>query len=307
MKPAKFQDAHTTAEGKERAWIKLNNLDTLWFNTGTLCNLSCPNCYIESSPHNDRLSYITIPDVRCYLDEITQYQLNTQEIGFTGGEPFLNPHLLDIVELCLERNFKVLILTNAYRVINRPRQQRLMQLNQKFPQQLTLRVSLDHYSKQLHEKERGENTFEATLKCIQQLHQQGICITIAGRFLANEKLSIIKQHYQKLLSKWQIELDLTDEKSLVIFPEMDLAQSPPEITTDCWSILGQSPDQIMCSSSRMVVKRKKHRQPRVVACTLLAYEPQFELGKTLKDSQQTVRLNHPYCAQFCVLGGASCA
>ena len=39
----------------------------------------------------------------------------------------------------------------------------------------------------------------------------------------------------------------------------------------------------MCASSRMVVKRKGAARPAVVACTLLPYDPQFELGRTLAD------------------------
>jgi hypothetical protein len=57
----------------------------------------------------------------------------------------------------------------------------------------------------------------------------------------------------------------------------------------------------------MVVKRKGAARPTVLACTLLAYAPEFELGTTLKEAEQDVALNHPHCAKFCVLGGASCS
>jgi hypothetical protein len=63
----------------------------------------------------------------------------------------------------------------------------------------------------------------------------------------------------------------------------------------------------MCASARMVVKRKDAASPVVLACTLLAYDPQFELGRTLREAAQPVLLNHPYCASFCVLGGAACS
>ena len=59
--------------------------------------------------------------------------------------------------------------------------------------------------------------------------------------------------------------------------------------------------------ARMVVKRKGAPRPTVVACTLLPYDPQFELGETLAESVGEVRLNHPHCAKFCVLGGAACS
>ena len=63
----------------------------------------------------------------------------------------------------------------------------------------------------------------------------------------------------------------------------------------------------MCSSSRMVVKRKGAGHLSVLACTLLPYEPEFDLGQTLEEAERPVALNHPHCAKFCVLGGASCS
>jgi len=88
---------------------------------------------------------------------------------------------------------------------------------------------------------------------------------------------------------------------------MDATKDVPEITTACWDILGVSPDAMMCASSRMVVKRKGASHPTVVPCTLLPYDPQFELGRTLREASGSVPLNHPHCARFCVLGGGSCS
>jgi hypothetical protein len=88
---------------------------------------------------------------------------------------------------------------------------------------------------------------------------------------------------------------------------MDAAADVPEITTACWGILRKSPDSLMCASSRMVVKRRGAARPAVVACTLLPYDPRFELGATLAEASAPVALNHPHCATFCVLGGAACS
>jgi hypothetical protein len=57
----------------------------------------------------------------------------------------------------------------------------------------------------------------------------------------------------------------------------------------------------------MVVKRKGADAPAVLACTLLAYDERFELGRTLAEASAPVSLNHPHCAKFCVLGGAACS
>ena len=45
----------------------------------------------------------------------------------------------------------------------------------------------------------------------------------------------------------------------------------------------------------------------VIACTLLPYDPQFDLGRTLPAASGAVPLNHPHCAKFCVLGGGACS
>ena len=84
----KFQNPLTTAKGETRAFVDLVELKTLWFNTGTLCNLECKNCYIESSPKNDRLSYITNNEVQTYLNELDETKAKLDMIGLTGGEPF---------------------------------------------------------------------------------------------------------------------------------------------------------------------------------------------------------------------------
>src|SRR5260221_7646067 len=119
LDPAKFRDPMVTAKGQRRASVRLTALRTLWFNTGTLCNITCRNCYIESSPRNDRLAYLSLAQAILYLDEIARDGLPTEEIGFTGGEPFMNPELIAMLEVCLARGFKVLVLTNAMRPMQR--------------------------------------------------------------------------------------------------------------------------------------------------------------------------------------------
>lgn len=302
----KFKDPKITAKGDTRASVNLVNLDTLWFNTGTRCNLQCKNCYIESSPTNDELLYITTNEVQTYLDEIRDLKLTTKQISFTGGEPFLNPEMVNILALCLERGFNVLVLTNAYRAIDK-HITKLNELNKKFSNQLTLRVSLDHHTAEIHEQERGPKTFDRTLSTMAKLSAMGFNVAVAGRSLENESRKIALQGYQTVLDKYHVGITVTNGENIVIFPEMTTDQDVPEITTDCWDILNVHPHQQMCATERMVVKRKGTDTPVVLPCTLIAYDKQFELGTTLKESFQKVYLNHPYCAQFCVLGGASCS
>lgn len=306
LDPAKFRDPKITAKGEKRATVALGNLDTLWFNTGTLCNIECTRCYIESGPKNDQLSYLSVDDVRSYLDEIEALNWHTREIGFTGGEPFMNRSILAILELALSRGFDVLVLTNAMRPMRRF-ETPLRALRVRYGEKLTMRVSLDHYEAPVHDVERGKGSFAKSVAGIDWLATNRFRIALAARHFTAESDAEIRAGFASLIAGRNWPINAADPAQLVIFPEMDSSVDVPEITTACWAILGKSPADVMCASSRMVVKRKGASAPAVLACTLLPYDPQFELGATLAEAGRPVALNHPHCAKFCVLGGASCS
>ncbi len=302
----KFSHPDITAKGEERASVGPTELETLWINTGTLCNLSCEHCYIESTPTNDRLSYVTTAEVRALLDEIRDEQFNTREIGFTGGEPFLNPDMADIIELSLERGFEVLVLTNAMNTMLREADT-LARLNAAYPHKLTLRVSLDHYLESRHAEERGKRSWKPAIKGLKWLSDNDMNFCIAGRTFWGEDESAMRSGYTGLFREQGIRLDADDPDDLILFPEMDNYAEVPEITTACWGILNKSPDSVMCATSRMVVKHKGDDHLSIMACTLLPYDQRFNMGKTLREAWQPIKLNHPHCAKFCVLGGGSCS
>jgi len=306
LNPAKFRDPRLTAKGEPRAQVALHALETLWFNTGTLCNLTCRNCYIESSPRNDRLAYLTRAEVRAYLDEIAEGQLPVRTAGFTGGEPFMCPDLLPMLDDALSRGLEALVLTNAMRPMMKVADE-LDALRTRHGGRLRLRVSLDHYTAVQHEAERGPRSWEPTLEGLRWLARRGFALDVAGRLFSGEAESVVRTGFARLFAEHTIPIDAADPVRLMLFPEMDAAIDVPEITEACWGILGKSPSSVMCASSRMVVKRREAARPAVVACTLLPYEAEFELGATLAEASRPVPLNHPHCARFCVLGGAACS
>ena len=300
----KFTDPLVTAKGEARASVPLAKLETLWLNTGTLCNLACATCYIESSPTNDALVYLTADHAARFLDEAQA--MGAREIGFTGGEPFMNPAMLAMLDDTLARGFEALVLTNAMKPMRR-HERALLAMKDRYGAKLTLRVSLDHHSKPVHEAERGGNSWDPALAGLCWLSQNGFSIAVAGRLLPHEGEQAARDAYASLFANEGIAIDAHDPARLVLFPEMDADKDIAEITTACWGILGKSPADVMCNTSRMVVHRKGEAGPRVVACTLLPYEDGFDLGQSLAEASGEVPLNHPHCARFCVLGGASCS
>ena len=306
LDPAKFRDPVLTARGERRARVAPTALETLWFNTGTLCNVACRNCYIESSPRNDRLAYLTVAEVSAYLDEIERAYLGTREIGFTGGEPFMNPEMPAMMAEALGRGHRVLVLTNAMRPMMR-RAEALAALQRAHGARLVMRVSLDHHTQEGHEAMRGPHSWAPALKGIDWLVKNGFTVHIASRQPTDESEAEARARFALLFAEIGVPVDARDPAALVLFPEMDARLDVPEITEQCWGILKRDPASVMCATSRMVIKRKGAARPSVVACTLLPYDARFELGPSLAAALRPVSLNHPHCARFCVLGGASCA
>jgi uncharacterized Fe-S cluster-containing radical SAM superfamily protein len=302
----KFRDPAWTTRGQPRATVSLSALKVLWFNTGSVCNITCAGCFMESSPRNDRLAYLSAADVAAFLDEVERDGWPVAEVGFTGGEPFMNRELPQMLGDALGRGFKVLVLTNAMQPLKQRRRE-LLALPEAARQRLTLRVSIDHYRRECHEAVRGEGTWAPMLEGLRWLHAHGFALAVAGRTLWGEPEAEVRRGYAALFAAEALGIDAADPQHLVLFPEMDGMRDVPEISTGCWDILGVSPDQMMCATSRMVIKRRGAATPVVVPCTLLPYDERFELGTTLGNAAPSVALNHRFCAQFCVLGGGSCA
>ena len=141
-------------------------------------------------------------------------------------------------------------------------------------------------------------------------------MAIAGRTCWNEGEEATRQGYGTLIAEHGWRIDAANPAELVLLPEMDGKHDVPEITTRCWAILKKNPGDMMCASSRMVIKRQGAARPTVVPCTLIPYDPAFDMGPTLAEAGEAdggmfaagaVKLCHPHCSKFCVLGGGSCS
>lgn len=205
----------------------------------------------------------------------------------------------------LDMGLRVLVLTNALKPFENHLRE-VGSLNAAHPRQLTLRVSLDHFTPEKHDEERGHGNFDRTLQNIRSALDAGLTLNIAGRRLWGETEAQVRAGFGALFQKHSFSLDLA--RDLVVFPEMQPGNHEvPEITTDCWSILKLDPASLMCASSRMVIKRRGAEKPTVVSCTLLPHDPFFDFGPELWSSLRPVALKHEHCSKFCVLGGASCS
>jgi hypothetical protein len=172
---------------------------------------------------------------------------------------------------------------------------------------LAVRVSLDHYTCEGHERVRGDGSFAPALAGLSWLASTGFSLAVAARFGEGETEVAFRAGFAALFRDRDLALDAADPKQLVLFPELAKEELPAEVSEACWQAMRRRGRSVMCQSSRMVVHRKGEAAPRIAACTLLPYAPSFDLGASLAEACGPVTLNHPYCARFCVFGAASCS
>ncbi|HQT38623.1 MAG TPA: metallophosphoesterase family protein [Acidocella sp.] len=280
--------------------VPLQRLATLWVNTGTLCNLSCANCFMDSTPSNDSLEYFTATDFQAIL---AQAPASLGEIGFTGGEPFMNPDIIVMLECCLQSGLRALVLSNAMRPLQRHKSA-LMRLIDNYPGRLRIRVSIDHYRLDEHDTLRGTGSFVQSLDGLKFLETMGLEVSVAARTPWGETEAMMRHGFAELFSGRGIGLNAYEPGDLILFPEMDVNPGEPmPVTNQALSML-QGDKPLMCRDSRMVVRRKGEAALSFTPCTLL---PGVDIGASLAEAEAPVALRYAHCGQFCVYGGASCA
>ena len=282
-------------------YIQPHALKELWFHTGTVCNLRCPFCLEGSHPGSNRLQPMTLADVQPFIEE--SLALGTQQFSFTGGEPFIVPEIIEILDFALDHN-PCLVLTNA----TEPLANRLGRLapliDKPFP--LQLRISLDYPDPVKHDAGRGHGNFNLSLKTMRQMHRLGFKVSIARQSAENEDVEAVNRAYQPFFE----EAGLPSDTHIVVFPEFHEPGSHPDvphITESCMTTYktAEERDNFMCSFSKMVVK--KGGRMRVYACTLMDDDEDYDLGGSLHEAMDVrVMLRHHRC-YTCFAAGASCS
>ncbi len=143
----------------------------LWVYTNFHCNLACDYCAVASAPTAPR-RLLPAPSMFALIDEAVQAGFS--ELYFTGGEPFLHP---DIVEV-LDRASAILptvVLTNAMLLRGR----RAAGLAELVGRPLTIQTSLDGACAATHDRHRGAGSWQQTVNGIRHLVEWGFAPLVA--------------------------------------------------------------------------------------------------------------------------------
>src|SRR3989442_11294156 len=140
--------------------------DTVWFYVaGTICNQRCTHCFVSCSPDNRSHGMMTLQEMPPYLDGAAR--LGVREYYLTGGEPFLNREILPILEATL-RQGPATVLTNGL-FLDQLTCRKLRAIADASDYSLDIRVSLDGWGPEDHDRIRGAGTFHRAVNGIRAL------------------------------------------------------------------------------------------------------------------------------------------
>jgi AdoMet-dependent heme synthase len=282
--------------------IQLSHLDNLWFQvTGTLCNIACTHCFNNSGPNVRTFGFLTIEQVSTELEAAARQ--GVKEVFFTGGEPFLHPQLVEMLDRAL-RVAPATVLTNGL-LINERAADRLAEIERRARYSLEIRVSLDGYTEEMNDSIRGRGVFRQALVATAQLSRRGLLplVTVVRTWSDEEEQEVLAGFVRTLREAGYHRPRLKILPALPLGRELE--RSGSRLASDGDGLLstemleGFDRDLLMCSNSRIVTDRG------VWVCPLLIEMPDARLGSTLESAASGYELRHHACTS-CYHYGTIC-
>ncbi|MFQ5602129.1 MAG: radical SAM protein [bacterium] len=284
---------------KDAPWAPLYSLDALWFQVGgTICNLWCSHCFISCSPQNHKFGFMDRATVGKYLAE--SKALGVKEYYFTGGEPFMNKDLPDILKDTLEIG-PATVLTNGILIQERVAK-KLQEMASLSIYSLEIRVSIDGFSAESHDRIRGKGSFQKALSGIKNLVDHGFLpiITAAQTWEESETESVFQGFRQTLKKLGYSRPRVKLIPPLRIGREKVRSRGYDKFEFITKEMMTEYDDHLLqCTHSRMVTDKG------VFVCPILIDDPEAKVSDSLVDSFSPYPLKHQAC-YTCYLSGAIC-
>jgi sulfatase maturation enzyme AslB (radical SAM superfamily) len=284
---------------EQTALVSFHGLDELWFQVaGTRCNLECTHCFISCSPHNHSFGFLSLETVEQVLAESVEW--GVKEYYFTGGEPFLNPDLITMLERTLHYG-PASVLTNAT-VLKDEWLTRLKTAEERSLYSLEFRVSIDGPSAETNDPIRGEGTFDRAMRGVDLLVGHGFLpiLTMTRVWDDGGDEQVLKEFRRVLRARGYVHPRIKLLPRLKIGAESRRTAGydvDERITPDM--MRGFDETQLICSRSRVITDRG------VWVCPILLDEPAARMGDSLSDSFRSFSVRHGACFT-CWQFGAIC-
>jgi molybdenum cofactor biosynthesis enzyme MoaA len=281
--------------------VYLEELDHLWFQlAGTLCNLTCTHCFISCSPTNDSFGFLEYEYVVRLLEE--SRGLGVKEYYFTGGEPFMHPRILDILQKTLEIG-PATVLTNGT-LFREKTVARLKAIREGSIYSLEMRVSIDGPDEASNDPIRGKGSFKKAMEGVRRLVEAGFLpiVTMAQTWDDADAQHVYERMREALKGIGYSRPRVKLLPALRIGAEALRKRGYREDERISREMMeGFDAGQLICANSRVVSDRGVH------VCPILIEQEDSVLGQTLGEAmKKDYALRHQAC-YTCWLHGAICS
>lgn len=138
------------------------------------CNITCPTCYAESSPHFGR--HRTLDEVKKMLDVVVENEGNPDVVQISGGEPTIHPQFFEILDEAKKRPIKHLMLnTNGIRIA---REEDFVKRLATYMPDFEIYLQWDSLDNKVLNKLRGADLKDIRLKALEHLNKYDLSTTL---------------------------------------------------------------------------------------------------------------------------------
>lgn len=186
-------------------WGSDYHLSRIHVDVSGLCNEHCVHCYIP-----DKFRNRTMPKelFQVILDQSKASRVLNMTIS--GGEPMLNPSLLDFIQECRDNNFSINLLSNLTLLTDE-----MVHEFEKTPL-LSIQTSLYSMSEEIHDSiTQSRGSFIKTKRAIEMLHQYNIPMQINCPIMKQNK-----DTYQDVLD-WAKSMNIESSSDYMLFGRFD--------------------------------------------------------------------------------------
>ncbi len=193
LSTAKFE--RTEYPGRSKA-IAPKKLDELWMYFTMACNLRCKHCLVSAGKKLKQ--ELTVDEFKKVVDD--SIKLGVKRFYITGGEPFIKEGIFDLIKYVTKtKKRELIVLTNATLFDD----EKIATLKKLVGPKLLLQVSLEGPNAEIHDKLRGEGSFDAAVDGIKKLMSIGIIPIISTAISKLNEKDITKT--SRFLSKLGIQ------------------------------------------------------------------------------------------------------
>ncbi|GAB4497673.1 MAG: radical SAM protein [Saprospiraceae bacterium] len=138
------------------------------------CNLTCPTCYADSSPHHGR--HRTLAEIEQMLDLVVANEGQPDVVQLSGGEPTVHPQFFEILDIAKRKPIRHLMLnTNGIRI---SKDAAFAERLASYTPDFEIYLQFDSLNPKVLESLRGENLLDVRLRALENLNKVNLSTTL---------------------------------------------------------------------------------------------------------------------------------